>query len=156
MSTSKKTNTAKAQATTVPQGDTIPMTVASIDEGAKNGAYVRFVASTEGQWKNIQWQVYMTHAKIASFNINEGSVLTLKASSIKRAYAYNKDTKSNVVDAEGKPVLAPIVYGYVNSAGEEVKYKYGKGTLDIGLKVISNKPNPNIGEAQARGAFDPR
>ena len=152
MTTSKKTNTAKAQASTVPQSDTVTMTVASIDEGASGGAYVRFVANSKG----IQWQVYMTHAKIASFNINEGSELTMKASSIRQAYAYNKDTKSNALDANGKPFLAPIVYGYTNSAGEEVKYKYGKGTLDIGLKVVSNKPNPNIGEAQARGAFDPR
>lgn len=152
MSTSKKTNTAKAQASTVPQSDTVTMTVASIDEGAKNGAFVRFVANSKG----IQWQVYMTNAKIASFNINEGSELTMKASSIKHAYAYDSATRSNVVDAEGKPVLAPIVYGYTNSAGETVKYKYGKGTLDIGVKVVSNKPNPNIGEAQARGAFDPR
>ena len=152
MSTSKKTNTAKAQASTVPQSDTVTMTVASIDEGAKGGAFVRFVANSKG----IQWQVYMTHAKIASFNINEGSELTMKASSIKQAFAYDSTTRSTVVDSEGKPVLAPIVYGYVNSAGEEVKYKYGKGTLDIGIKVVSNKPNPNIGEAQARGAFDPR
>jgi hypothetical protein len=152
MSASKKTNTAKAQASTVPQADTITMTVASIDEGAKGGAFVRFVANSKG----IQWQVYMTHAKIASFNINEGSELTMKASSIKQAFAYDSTTRSTVVDAEGKPVLAPIVYGYTNASGEEVRYKYGKGTLDIGVKVVSNKPNTNIGEAQARGAFDPR
>ena len=175
MTTSTKTKSASAPATTVTTpkslttsltkpltkplstpvnnevAETVTLTVASVDNGAKNGKFVRFVANK----RNIQWQVYMTDAKVMAHKINEGSKLTVLASSIKVADAYDTINKCPVLDENGMTVPAPVVYGWVNAEGETVEYAYGKGTLDIGIKIVKNETNPNIGEAQARAAFDP-
>ena len=151
MTTSTKTKSAKAVATTDNTPATTTLTVASVDDGARNGKFVRFVANK----RNIQWQVYMTDAKITAHKINEGSKLTVLSSSIKVADAYDTVNKRPMLDAEGKTMPAPVVYGWVNAEGETVEYTYGKGTLDIGIKIVKNETNPNIGEAQAKGAFDP-
>jgi len=151
MTTSTKTKTAKASATTVTSPETVTLTVASVDNGAKNGKFVRFVANK----RNIQWQVYMTDIKVMTHKINEGSKLTVLASSIKIADAYDTVNKRPMLDKDGNTFPSPVVYGWVNAEGETVEYAYGKGTLDIGIKIVKNETNPNIGEAQARTAFDP-
>jgi len=151
MTTSTKTKTAKAPATTVTTPETVTLTVASVDNGAKNGKFVRFVANQ----RNIQWQVYMTDAKVMAHKINEGSKLTVVASSIKIADAYDTVNKRPMLDENGRTFPSPVVYGWVNAEGETVEYAYGKGTLDIGIKIVKNETNPNIGEAQAKAAFDP-
>jgi hypothetical protein len=151
MTTSTQTKSAKAAASTVTTPETVTLTVASVDPGAKNGKFVRFVANK----RNIQWQVYMTDAKVMAHKINEGSKLTVLASSIKVADAYDTVNKCAKLDENGMTMPAPVVYGWVNAEGETVEYAYGKGTLDIGIKIVKNETNPNIGEAQARGAFDP-
>ena len=131
--------------------ETVTLTVASVDNGAKNGKFVRFVANQ----RNIQWQVYMTDAKVMAHKINEGSKLTVLASSIKIADAYDTVNKRPMLDKDGNTFPSPVVYGWVNAEGETVEYAYGKGTLDIGIKIVKNETNPNIGEAQAKSAFDP-
>ena len=151
MTTSTKTKSAKATATTDNTPETVTLTVASVDNGAKNGKFVRFVANQ----RNIQWQVYMTDAKVMAHKINEGSRLTVVASSIKIANAYDTVNKRDMLDDKGMTYPASVVYGWVNAEGELVEYAYGKGTLDIGIKIVKNETNPNIGEAQARPAFDP-
>jgi hypothetical protein len=60
-----------------------------------------------------------------------------------------------MLNEEGKTYPAPVVHSWINAEGEEVVYPYGKGTLDIKIKIVKNKTNPNIGEAQAKTAFDP-
>ena len=151
MTTSTKTKSEKAPATTDTTPKTVTLTVAAVDNGAKNGKFVRFVANK----RNIQWQVYMTDAKVMAHKINEGSKLTVLASSIKIADAYDSVNQCPKLDENGNTFPAPVVYGWVNAEKEMVEYEYGKGTLDIGIKIVKNEPNPNIGEAQAKAAFDP-
>ena len=155
MTTSTKTKSASAPATTVITNDEATYTVAKIGDGPKNGKFVAFVAmGAEGKPK-VQWQVYMTDAKIMAHKINEGSRLTIKASSWKIADAYDSVNKRPILDENGMTVPAPVVHSWINAEGDEVVYTYGKGTLDIGLKIVRNETNPNIGEAQAKSAFDP-
>ena len=155
MTTSTKTKSAKATATTDITNDEATYTVAKVTDGPKMGKFVQFVAmGGEGKPK-IQWQVYMTDAKVMAHKINEGSKLTVLASSIKVADAYDTVNKRPMLDENGNTMPAPVVYGWVNAEGETVEYAYGKGTLDIGIKIVKNETNPNIGEAQAKAAFDP-
>jgi hypothetical protein len=154
MTTSTKTKSAKAVATT-DNTDEATYTVATVKDGPRNGKFVQFVAMGGANKPKIQWQVYMTDAKINAHKINEGSRLTIKASSWKIADAYDSINKRPVLDENGMTVPAPVVYSWINAEGEEIVYPYGKGTLDIGLKIVKNETNTNTGEAQARGAFDP-
>lgn len=154
MTTSTKTKSAKATATT-DTTDQATYTVAKVNDGPKNGKFVQFVAMGGTDKPKIQWQVYMTDAKIMAHKINEGSRLTIKASSWKIADAYDSVNKRPVLDENGMTVPAPVVHSWINAEGDEVVYEYGKGTLDIGLKIIKNETNTNIGEKQARAAFDP-
>ena len=155
MTTSTKTKTASAPATTVTTNDEATYTVEKVTDGPKNGKFVAFVAMGGAGKPKIQWQVYMTDAKIIAHKINEGSRLTIKASSWKIADAYDSVNKRPVVDENGMTVPAPVVHSWINAEGDEVVYAYGKGTLDIGLKIVKNETNTNIGEKQARSAFDP-
>ena len=155
MTTSTKTKSASAPATTVINNDEVTYTVAKIGDGPKNGKFVAFVAmGAEGKPK-VQWQVYMTDAKISAHKINEGSKLTVLKSSIKIADAYDTVNKRPMLDKDGNTMPAPVIHSWVNAEGEEVVYPYGKGTLDIKIKIVRNETNPNIGEAQAKSAFDP-
>ena len=154
MTTSTKTKSAKAVATTDTK-DEATYTVAKVTDGPKMGKFVQFVAmGGEGKPK-IQWQVYMTDAKVMAHKINEGSRLTIKASTWKVADAWDSKNNCKVTNENGMTVPAPVVHSWINAEGQEVVYPYGKGTLDIGLKIVKNETNPNIGEAQARPAFDP-
>ena len=154
MTTSTKTKSAKAVATT-DTTDQATYTVAKVTDGPKNGKFVQFVAMGGAGKPKVQWQVYMTDAKVMAHKINEGSRLTIKASSWKVADAYDSVNKRPVLDENGMTVPAPVVHSWINAEGDEVVYEYGKGTLDIGLKIIKNETNTNIGEKQARSAFDP-
>ena len=154
MTTSTKTKSAKVVATT-DTTDEATYTVAKVTDGPKNGKFVQFVAMGGTDKPKIQWQVYMTDAKVIAHKINEGSRLTIKASSWKVADAYDSVNKRPVLDKDGMTVPAPVVHSWINAEGDEVVYEYGKGTLDIGLKIIKNETNTNIGEKQARSAFDP-
>lgn len=154
MTTSTKTKSAKAVATT-DTTDQATYTVAKVTDGPKNGKFVQFVAMGGAGKPKIQWQVYMTDAKVMAHKINEGSRLTIKASSWKVADAYDSVNKRPVLDENGMTVPAPVVHSWINAEGDEIVYEYGKGTLDIGLKIIKNETNTNIGEKQARAAFDP-
>ena len=154
MTTSTKTKSAKATATTdIDPALVRVFTVKQLDDGPKNGKFVRFCATAE--LKNIEWQVYMTDAKIMAHKINEGSKLTVWKDSIFIADAYDTVNKRPMLNAEGKTYPAPVVHNWINAEGEEVVYQYGKGTLDIKIKIVKNETNPNIGEAQAKTAFDP-
>ena len=154
MTTSTKTKSAKATATTdIDPALVRVFTVSKLDDGPKNGKFVRFCATAE--LKNIEWQVYMTDAKIIAHKINEGSELTVWKDSIFIADAYDTVNKCPKLDENGLTFPSPVVYGWVNAEGETVEYAYGKGTLDIGIKIVKNETNPNIGEAQAKTAFDP-
>ena len=154
MTTSTKTKSAKAVATT-DTTDQATYTVAKVTDGPKNGKFVQFVAMGGAGKPKVQWQVYMTDAKVMAHKINEGSRLTIKASSWKVADAYDSVNKRPVLDENGMTVPAPVVHSWINAEGDEIVYEYGKGTLDIGLKIIKNETNTNIGEKQARSAFDP-
>lgn len=155
MTTSTKTKSAKASATTDTNNDEVTYTVAKVGDGPKNGKFVGFVAmGAEGKPK-IEWQVYMTDAKIIAHKINEGSRLTVRKSSIKIADAYDTVNKKAMLDKDGNTMPAPVVYSWFNTEGDEIVYPYGKGTLDIAIKIVRNETNTNIGEAQAKSAFDP-
>lgn len=155
MTTSTKTKTASAPATTVITNDEATYTVEKVTDGPKNGKFVQFVAMAKEGKPKIQWQVYMTDAKVMAHKINEGSRLTIKASSWKVADAYDSVNKRPVLDENNMTVPAPVVHSWINAEGDEIVYAYGKGTLDIGLKIVKNETNTNIGEKQARAAFDP-
>ena len=154
MTTSTKTKSAKAVATTDTK-DEATYTVAKVTDGPKMGKFVQFVAMGGVDKPKIQWQVYMTDEKIMAHKINEGSRLTIKASSWKVADAWDSKNNCKVTDENGMTVPAKVVHSWINAEGQEIVYEYGKGMLDIGLKIIKNETNPNIGEAQARAAFDP-
>lgn len=155
MTTSTKTKSAKASATTDITNNEATYTVASVKDGPRNGKFVAFVAMGGANKPKVQWQVYMTDAKIIAHKINEGSKLTVLKSSWRVADAYDSVNKRPILDSEGNTTPAPVVHSWINNEGEEVVYQYGKGTLDIGIKIVRNETNPNIGEKQARGAFDP-
>ena len=154
MTTSTKTKSAKAVATT-DTTDQATYTVAKVTDGPKMGKFVQFVAMGGVDKPKIQWQVYMTDAKVMAHKINEGSRLTIKASTWKVADAWDSKNNCKVTNENGMTVPAPVVHSWINAEGQEIVYEYGKGMLDIGLKIIKNETNPNIGEAQARAAFDP-
>jgi hypothetical protein len=154
MTTSTKTKSAKAVATT-DTTDEATYTVAKVSDGPKMGKFVQFVAMGGADKPKVQWQVYMTDEKVMAHKINEGSRLTIKKSSWKLADAWDSEKNCKVLDENGMTVPSKVVHSWVNSEGKEIVYEYGTGTLDIGLKIVKNETNPNIGEKQARPAFDP-
>ena len=122
---------AKDPKTATAENDPTLIQVASV-EGADEakGKFVRFVANS----KNIQFQVWLRNATIAKWNIQPKSILAIDPSTIAIASWYDPSTKTLKLDADGNEQPSPIVYEYT-SEGVTYQYAYGRGMLDMGLKV---------------------
>ena len=132
----KRENKLKAKAkdpkTTPAETEATLIQVASVEGSDEaKGKFVRFVANS----KNIQFQVWLRNATIAKWNIQAKSILALDPSTIALASWYDPATKTLKLDADGNEQTSPIVYEYTGTDGVTYKYPYGRGMLDMGLKV---------------------
>ena len=122
---------AKDPKTATPETEATCLQVASVEGSDEaKGKFVRFVANS----KNIQFQVWLRNATIAKWNIQPKSILAIDPSTIALASWYDPSTKTLKLDADGNEQPSPIVYEYT-SEGVTYQYAYGRGMLDMGLKV---------------------
>jgi len=121
----------KTKKTAVAENDPTLIQVASVEGSDEaKGKFVRFVANS----KNIQFQVWLRNATITKWNIQPKSILAIDPSTIAIASWYDPSTKTLKLDADGNEQPSPIVYSYT-AEGVEYQYPYGRGMLDMGLKV---------------------